>query len=221
MPDPEAFRTYLRRIEETFISLRGTPFVLAPSDVQLIQSWFERELPAEVVEEAVREIFQREQARDQDRKISSLKYCSLHVETRWKERRHRRAGTGHQEGAALDLPALLDANGARLEAFLAAPGFAEIKCKKGAAWKAKLAALKETAGAEEVETGLKEVQDAIAEAAWSSLSKEEKAHRETRVRSRLEKELAPLSAQAQKLLVKTLAMDDLMEEFALPRLTLL
>jgi len=41
------------------------------------------------------------------------------------------------------------------------------------------------------------------------------------VRSRLEKELAPLSAQAQKLLVKTLAMDDLMEEFALPRLTLL
>ena len=60
MPDPEVFRAYLRRIEETFISLRGTPFVLAPSDVQLILSWFDRGLPAEVVEEAVREIFQRE-----------------------------------------------------------------------------------------------------------------------------------------------------------------
>ena len=195
--------------------------MLAPSDVQLILSWFERELPAEVVEEAVREIFQREQARDPDRKISSLKYCSLHVEARWKERRRRRAGTGHQEGAALDIPALLDANDARLEAFLATPDFGEIKRRKGAAWKAKLADLKGAGGAEEVETGLKEIQDAIAEAAWSSLLKEDKAGREARVRKRLERELAPLSAQAQKLLVKTLAMEDLMEEFALPRLTLL
>jgi len=222
MPDAGAFRAYLRRIEETFIALRGTPFVLTPADVQLIQSWFDRDLPAEVVEEGVREIFRRELARDPDRKISSLKYCSFHVEEKWKERRHRRAGTGHQEGETLDVPARLEANWARLEAFCREPALGDVKKKRGEAWKSALEAVRVgAANAETAEAALRALQDSIMDAAWAALPREERARREKELRRKLEKDLAPLSAPAQKLLVKTLLLDELGEEFHIPRLTLL
>lgn len=222
MPDPKEFHAYLRRIEDTFISLRGTPFVLTPSDVQLIQSWFDRGLPAEVVEEGVREVFRREQAKDPDRKISSLKYCSFHVEERWKERRRRRSGSGHREGEELDVPALLEANAKRLEAFLNMPFLMEVKLKKAEAWRSALHAARGAGrDVEAVESALKMLQDGIARAAWTALSQEEKAAREKALRGKLEKDLAPLSAPAQKLLVNTLLLDELSEELHLPRLTLL
>jgi hypothetical protein len=222
MPDVEEFHAYLRRVEDAFIALRGTPFVLTPADVQLILSWFDRGLPAEVVEEGVREIFQREQAKDPDRKISSLKYCSFHVEAKWKERRHRRAGAGHREGETLDVPSLMEVNAARLETFLNEPSMAEVKKKKGETWRSALEAVRGSVGDEEtVETGLKALQDAITEAAWASLPKEERSDRDKALRLKLEKDLAPLSAPAQKLLVKTLLLDELAEELDIPRLTLL
>ena len=222
MADAGTLSDYLRRIEETFIGLRGTPFVLSPSDVQLILSWFEREVPSDVVEEAVREVFQREQARDPDRKICSLKYCSYHVEMRWKERQKRRAGTWHREGEALDVPFLLRRNKERLAGFLESGAWPAPAGKKGPAWLKDVEALMEKAqDVEAVEAGLKNLQDTVAAAVWAALSKAERAARENEVRKKLAKDLAPLSAQAQKLLLRTLVLSDLMEEFNLPRLTLL
>lgn len=56
--DPER-ATYLRTVEEAFVSIRGRGFMVSPKDVALIESWRTQGLPASVVVRAIQEGAQR------------------------------------------------------------------------------------------------------------------------------------------------------------------
>lgn len=213
---------YVARIEEAFIALRGTPFVLSAADVQLIQSWHGRGVAAEVVEEAVREVFERERAKDPNRRISSLKYCAFRVEEAWAERGRRRAGSWQAAGEAFPVEVLLDANLERLRSFLAAPPFPDPRGRLAARLIGLVEALRaKTADPEAVEAGLKKAQDALTLAALKSLPPEERDAMKEGIRSALEKDLAALSQSAALFLIRTLLLDRARERFGIPTLTLL
>jgi hypothetical protein len=78
---------YFRQIEETFIRLRGTPFLLSPSDWRLAQGWYTEQIPVEVVCRALEELFARRADRGAAGKVQSLRYCAAAVESAWRERR--------------------------------------------------------------------------------------------------------------------------------------
>lgn len=216
------FQEYLARIEEVFIGLRGTPFVLSPTDVQLIQSWHGRGVAAEVVEEALREVLERERAKDPNRKISSLRYCSFKVEEAWAERGRKRAGSWQDEGESLPVETLLESNSERLRTFLALAPFPDPKGKLAARLTAQVEALRAHASdPEAVEAGLKKAQDALTLAALKSLPPEERDALKEGIRSSLEKDLAALSQSAALFLVRTLLLDRARERFGIPVLTLL
>ncbi len=213
------FKEYLARIEETFIALRGTPFVLSPADVQLIQAWHGRGLPAEVVEEAVRAVFERERKRDPHRKIGGLKYCAFGVEERWAERQRRRDGSWQSPGEVLPVGALLETNLERLRAFLAT---APLPPATAARSLKQVESLRERAGdPEAVEAGLKKAQDTLILAALKTLPKAEREAMEAEIRTAMEGDLAPLPSQAARFLVRRLLMDRAREKFGVPVLTLL
>jgi hypothetical protein len=219
MPD---FKDYLARIEEVFIALRGTPFVLSPADVQLVRSWHGRGLPAELVEEAVREVFERERYKNPARRIGGLGYCAYRVEEAWADRGRRRAGSWQREGEPLPLAELLEANRARLRAFFAAAPFPDPGGKLASRLSARLEKLgKGDPDPGAVEEGLKKAQDALTLAALRSLPEGEREAMEAAIRATLEKELAPLPTPAARLLVKTLLLDRVRERFGIPTLTLL
>jgi len=78
---------YFRSIEETFIRLRGSPFLLSPSDYRLAQAWHDEGIPVELVHRALEEVFERRAGRGESRKVQSLRYCAAAVESSWRERR--------------------------------------------------------------------------------------------------------------------------------------
>lgn len=219
---PEPFPAYLARIEETFIGLRGTPFILSPADVQLIRSWHERDLPAELVEQAVREVFERERGKDPARKIGGLKYCAFRVEEAWAERSRRRAGSWQTEGEPLAVAERLEANLEHLRAFLASPPFPDPKGKTAANLLGRVEALRELGDdAEAVEAGLQKAQEALTLTALRTLPAGDRASMEEEIRAALEKDLAALPPPAARFLVRTLLKDRVRERFSIPVLTLL
>ncbi len=50
---------YFRMIEETFIRLRGSPLLLSPADYQVAKSWFEADIPLDVVCKTLEKLFNR------------------------------------------------------------------------------------------------------------------------------------------------------------------
>ena len=78
---------YFRMIEETFIRLRGSPLLLSPADYQVAKSWFEADIPLDVVCKTLEKLFNRLSERGEPRAIRGLKYCQRAVEQAWREQR--------------------------------------------------------------------------------------------------------------------------------------
>ncbi len=92
-PEPaEDEASYGTRVEDAFIAERGTPFLLAPKDWQLISGWRESGIPADTVIRAVRGAFEKKRARGDLSKISSLSYCANAVEVLWEMERRGLVG---------------------------------------------------------------------------------------------------------------------------------
>jgi hypothetical protein len=87
---------YATRIEEAFITERGTPFLLSAKDWQLIRGWRESGIPVGTVVRAVRETFARRRARGAAGKIGSISYCADAVEERWQMERRGLVGKGDE-----------------------------------------------------------------------------------------------------------------------------
>ncbi|MEM7480112.1 MAG: hypothetical protein AAF481_02965 [Acidobacteriota bacterium] len=113
----ETVHRYFQRIEEVFIGLRGAPLLLSPSDWRIAQDWKKREIPFEVVEKALEEVFERRKARGDERRVQGLRYCAPAVEAAWQEIEELQA-TGRREPAApaFDVAARLAALAAALPA---------------------------------------------------------------------------------------------------------
>jgi hypothetical protein len=100
-------QSYFRRIEETFIRLRGTPFLLSASDWRLAQGWYGEGIPVAVVCRALEDLFARRAERGAVGKVQSLRYCAAAVEGAWREQRE--LGSAHVAGEsyALDVESRL------------------------------------------------------------------------------------------------------------------
>jgi hypothetical protein len=78
---------YFQAVEEIFVGLRGTPFLLAPADWLVARRWHRDGIPLDLVRESLEEIFARRRERRAKGRISSLRYCAAAVEKAWTERR--------------------------------------------------------------------------------------------------------------------------------------
>jgi hypothetical protein len=76
---------YFRAIEETFIRLRGTPFLLSPADWRVARRWREEGLPVDQVCRSLERFFERRRERGAEGKVQSLRYCAPAVESDWRE----------------------------------------------------------------------------------------------------------------------------------------
>jgi len=98
---------YFRRIEDTFIRLRGAPFLLSPSDWRLAQSWYDALIPVDLVCRALEEMFQARADRGAAGKVQSLRYCAAAVETAWRERRELGVAQARGDEYGMDVEARL------------------------------------------------------------------------------------------------------------------
>lgn len=78
-------QAYFRAIEETFIGLRGTPFLLSPADWQQAQQWHRQGIPLELVLATLEALFRARSESGTKRKVQSLRYCASAVEEAWQE----------------------------------------------------------------------------------------------------------------------------------------
>lgn len=106
-PSTSPEQEYFRQIEDTFIRLRGSPFLLSPSDWRLAQGWYEALIPVEVVCRALETLFEDRAERGTAGKVQSLRYCAAAVETAWRERRELGAAHAGGEAQAMDVEARL------------------------------------------------------------------------------------------------------------------
>ncbi len=72
---PQSDHEYFKRIERLFISLRGAPLLLSPTDWQVAKSWRQRGIPVELVEQTLQELFARRAEQGNERSVSSLRYA--------------------------------------------------------------------------------------------------------------------------------------------------
>jgi hypothetical protein len=102
----EALLAYYRTIEDFFVRLRGTPFLVSPKDYSLMRRWWEEGVPLAAVLAGVGEVFERRRERDGD-PVSSLSYCRHAVARHAKRLAAAAAGAAEPAGAP-DVPAALE-----------------------------------------------------------------------------------------------------------------
>jgi flagellar biosynthesis/type III secretory pathway chaperone len=78
-------QSYFRAIEETFIRLRGTPFLLSPADWQQAKQWRHQGVPLELVLSTLESVFQSRADSGKTGKVQSLRYCAAAVDEAWQQ----------------------------------------------------------------------------------------------------------------------------------------
>ncbi len=219
--------SYGTRVEDAFISERGTPFLLAPKDWLLIRGWREAGVPADTVIRAIRGAFEKKRARGDLSKISSLSYCANAVEVLWEMERRglvgshaaRRSADGEAFDAGPRLRWLVEALGGVEGPF---PGGVDAADVAGALRDAGVAV-----GALDPSAGLEPLEEALAKAEKALLKKLEKAlGDEARERLAVEVEsqagdVSKLPRETQRRIHSALRGRALRRIFNVPPLTLL
>lgn len=86
---------YFQEISQSFLDLRGAPFVLSSKDVMTISTWEETGIPLRIVREGIRRAFEKYRQRHAgSRKIFSLSFCQVEVAWAFAEFRDRGVGRG-------------------------------------------------------------------------------------------------------------------------------
>jgi hypothetical protein len=84
---------YFQEISQSFLDLRGAPFVLSSRDIMTISTWEETGIPLRIVLEGIRRAFEKYRLRHAgSRKIFSLSFCQAEVERAFAEFRDRGVG---------------------------------------------------------------------------------------------------------------------------------
>jgi len=101
--DPEA--DYYQAVEEYFVSLRGDPLFLSNADWNLVRSWRLSGLPLRIVLRGIRDALDAHaHGWSRERKVKSLAYCRVAVETageRWQRALALRGDEGQDALKAL------------------------------------------------------------------------------------------------------------------------
>jgi hypothetical protein len=195
---PEDEASYGTRVEDAFIAERGTPFLLAPKDWQLISGWRESGIPADTVIRAVRGAFEKKRARGDLSKISSLSYCANAVEVLWEMERRGLVGAHGPgrgpEGEPYDAEPRLRELAASLRA---AEGEAPAGVDAAGA-AAALRAAREAVGALDPGSGLEALEEALGKVEKTLLKTLEKALGDPE-RERLAREVAEEAGDVERL----------------------
>jgi hypothetical protein len=84
---------YFQEISQSFLDLRGAPFILSSKDIMMIATWKETGIPLRIVLEGIRRAFEKYRQRHAgSRKIFSLSFCQAEVERAFTEFRDRGVG---------------------------------------------------------------------------------------------------------------------------------
>ena len=155
-------QAYFRAIEESFIRLRGSPFLLSPADWQQAQEWYQQEIPLALVLSSLEDLFSTRATSGKRGRIQSLKYCSGAVEQAWSDYQDL-AATGESRAAQpLDAKARLQSLSDAIPAEfpLRAEVCAQILALEGSA--------------EEIERGLLELDRLAVDTAYRQLTQADK-----------------------------------------------
>ena len=169
----ESERGYFRAIEETFIRLRGTPFLLSPADWLQARDWYRLGIPLDLVLGTLESLFQRRVEAGRTSKIQSLRYCAPAVESAWKEVAELTATAERTQPPALDIAEKLRRLAETIPDTLANCG--EVRSE--------IEALSGTS--EEIERALAELDREILRTAHGSLDDSERKELERRVEATL------------------------------------
>ncbi len=90
---------YFQTLEREFLRLRGSATLLSAADWQVARDWRHAGVPADLVVEVMRSLFERQRARAPKRGISSLRYFRAAVAAAWDEALALQAG-GHRVATA-------------------------------------------------------------------------------------------------------------------------
>ncbi len=110
---------YFQRVEEVFIALRGAPLLLSPKDWQTAREWHRQGIPLDLVTRTLEEVFERRREREDDKTVSTLRYCNRAVLAAWKELRELTAVGRDGTAGTGEVVAPFDPRG-RLQALSAA-----------------------------------------------------------------------------------------------------
>jgi biotin-(acetyl-CoA carboxylase) ligase len=86
---------YYEEVESYFVSRRGSPLFITPSEWDLVWRWEQLGIPLEVVKEGIDQVFDRPKALSRPRRLG---YCRQTVEAAF--RRFRESGVGARAGTA-------------------------------------------------------------------------------------------------------------------------
>ena len=199
---------YFRRVEEVFVELRGAPMLLSPKDWQVARSWYERGIPVDHVERALREVFERRLEGGAKGRVQSLGYCRDAVEASWQEIEELTSLSVRRPAPGLDVAARLAEIADRLPESL----------PQRERWRRRVLALE--GEAETVERGLAGLEEELLAAAWDALPE----GRREAVTAEVEKALARLAerldAEQRRTAARRVREARLRREVGLPRLTL-
>ena len=219
---------YAMKVEEAFITERGTPFLVSPKDWTLIRGWREGGIPVDVVVRAVRETFEKRRARGQAGKISSIAYCASSVEELWEMERRGLVGkptgapvAGANAPAREEILALLSG---RLRAasrpFAGSEGAEALLRRSREKAAAKVDAIPREGPFEEIEERLSVIEASLVRSALNGLPPEQQALVESRVAEALG-DVASVSPHVVDRMRRALTRREVRLLLGLPALTLL
>jgi hypothetical protein len=148
---------YFSDLEELFISLRGAPLLLSPSDWKTASNWRREGIPFDIVSRVLREVFERRAEAKGPAGVRSLRYFDPAVQRAWKQVRELGVGDRPERPEPLDIVGRLRALEAALPTDL--DGVESIKRK--------MLALR--GAADEIESSLMELDRSLVSAAEDAL----------------------------------------------------
>jgi len=209
-PAVESAGAYFRRIEETFVGLRGAPLLLSPADWQVARRWFEEGIPLPLVRQALAEVFAGRAERGVSGRIQSLRYCAPAIEAAWSRERQLQAGGEREEPPQrIDLPARLRALGDALPP----------QTPRRADWQRRILALA-SAEVEVVEERLAVFGAEILAAAAAELAADERREIVTAAESRLDKATRGRQPEGREEMLRRLVRQGMRRRLGLPILSL-
>lgn len=198
---------YYQEIEAHFAAKRGTPFVVSPTDWELMKTWAAEGIPLSVVIEAIDSVFEKNAGK---KTINGLKYCRHAVKDLWKERKELQVGA-HDASPEADVEPLLDALSADLASSTAPPAVLDDFAQR-------IRELARERSVPKVEEKLIELEEQMIDAIFAASSADDVAAIRTEITRALggtkldEKTRARTEEANRRRIVR--------ERFALPRLTL-
>ena len=173
---------YFRAIEDSFIRLRGAPFLLSPEDWRVAQGWHRAGVPVSLVERVLERIFVRQKPEEGGRRrVRSLRYFDGAVRAAWVSARSLTGAEGEREAEPLAVDERVATLAAAIPRHLSGAGDLAARVRKV------------SGAAEEVEKQLEDLDGEMLSSALDEMGETRREELEARVDEGLQKLAGRLS----------------------------